>query len=107
LTEVLDDKTPIFVPDAGFACLLAVCLAARALADDSLDEERTAFIRALVPVAANNATALDTVLSYLLLPTRPHNARLLEEVAREAGPVVFGDVAPSMTQIGPDAAMCS
>jgi hypothetical protein len=44
------------------------------------------------------------VLSYLLIASQPDDAELLEEVAREAGPVVFADVAPSTAQIGPDAA---
>jgi hypothetical protein len=99
----MDDKTAIFVRDAGFACLLAVRLAARALAD----EERTALIRALVSGCSEQRGGARHSVGYLLLATRPHNARLLEEVAREAVPVVFGDVAPSMTPIGPDAAMCS
>jgi hypothetical protein len=54
----------VLVPDPGFAPLLAIHFAARALADDSLDEERGALFRALVPVAASNPTALDTLLSY-------------------------------------------
>lgn len=104
LTEMLGDKAPIQVPDPGFAPLLAVHLAARVLAEDSLEDERGALLRALVPVAANNPTALDTVLSYLLIDNQPDDPELLEDIVREAGPVVFGDVAPSTAQIGPDAA---
>jgi hypothetical protein len=59
-------KTRVRVVDPGFAPLLAVHFAARALADHSLHGERGALFRALVPVAASNPTAADTVLSYLL-----------------------------------------
>jgi hypothetical protein len=102
LTETLGDKAAIRVPDPGLAPLLAVHLAARVLADDSLEDERGELLRALVPVAASNPTLLDTMLSYLLIADQPDDADLLEEVAKEAGPVVFVDVAPSKAQIGPD-----
>ena len=102
LTQTLDDRTRVLVPDPGFAPLLAVHFAARALADNSLDDERGALLRALVPVAAINPTALDTLLSYVLIANEPHDPKLLEDIVREAGPVVFGDVAPSTAQIGPD-----
>jgi hypothetical protein len=92
------------VPDPGFPPLLAVHLAARALTDHSLDEERGALLRSLVPVAANNPIALDTLLSYLLIANQPDDPELLEDIVREAGPVVFGDVSPSTAQIGPDTA---
>jgi hypothetical protein len=105
LTQTLDDKTRVRVPDPGFAPLLAIHFAARALADGSLDEERGALFRALVPIAASNPTALDTLLSYLLIANQPDESKLLEEIVREAGPVVFGDVMRPMAQIGPDAAI--
>ena len=92
----------IRVPDPGMAPLLAVHLGARMLADDSLVDERSALLRTLVPVAASNPTALDTVLSYLLIATRPEDPELLAEIAKEAGPVVFANVAPLNAQIGPD-----
>jgi hypothetical protein len=102
LTQTLEANTLVRVPDPGFAPLLAVHLAARTFADDALDDERGALVRALVPVAASNPTALDTLLSYLLIATQPEDPELLEDIVREAGPVVFGDVAPSTAQIGPD-----
>jgi hypothetical protein len=105
LTQTLDDKTRVRVPDPGFAPLLAIHLAARALTDDSLDEERGALFRALVPIAASNPTALDTLLSYLLFANHPDDPELLEDIVREAGPAIFGDVMRPMAQIGPDAAI--
>jgi len=104
LTEKLDDKTTIRVPDAGFAPLLTIHLAARVLADHAMEQDGAALIRALVPVAVNNPTALDTVLSYLLIAAKPDDPELLEEILAEVGPVVFADVAASAAQIGPDAA---
>jgi hypothetical protein len=104
LTQRLAGRTEVRVPDPGFAPLLAVHFSARALADQSLDEvRRVALLRALVPVAASNPTALDTLLSYLLIVNEPDDAELLEDIVREAGDVVFSDVAPSAAQIGPDA----
>jgi hypothetical protein len=102
LSQKLDKNTMVRVPDPGFAPLLAVHFAARALADESLEEERGELFRALVPVATVNPTALDSLLSYLLIATDPDDPELLEDIVREAGPVAFGDVAPSNAQIGPD-----
>ena len=107
LTQKLKAKTSVRVPDPGFAHLLAIHLSARSLADDTLDDERGALIRMLVPVSASSPTALDTLLSYLLIATQPEDEELLEEIAREAGPVTFTDAAPSNAQIGPDAVMPS
>jgi hypothetical protein len=104
LTEKLRDRAIIRVPDPGFAPLLAGHLAARVLADHAMEESRTALLRALVPVAVNNPTALDTVLSYLLIAAKPDDPELLEEIVAGVGPVVFADVAASAAQIGPDAA---
>jgi putative chitinase len=41
----------------------------------------------------------------LLIATQPDDAELLEEIAKEAGPVAFGDVPVPLAQIGPDAAI--
>jgi hypothetical protein len=76
------------VPDPEMAPLLAARLAAEALAVDLPKGERIRVIQSLVPVAAPNPTALDTVLSRLLvaaipLMTRTH-LRLLA--------VPFGDL---------------
>jgi hypothetical protein len=105
LTQVLASQTCVRVPDPGLAPLLAVHFGARALSERSLDEgrERGALLRALVPVAAINPTALDTLLSYVLIATEPDDPDLLEDVIREAGPIAFRDVAPAAAQIGPHA----
>jgi hypothetical protein len=102
LTETLAAGTTVRVPDPGLAPLLAIHLAARTLADDALEDERVDLVRALVPVAAANATALDTLLGYLLIAAEPDDEALLEAIVREAGPVVFSDPVPAATQIGPD-----
>lgn len=104
LTQSLRDKELVRVPDPGFVPLLAVHFAARVLSDESLDGNRGALIRALVPVAAINPTALDTILSYLLIANPPDDPELLEDITKETGPVVLNDIAPSEAQIGPDAA---
>lgn len=105
LAQQIAPGTPVQVPDPGFSPLLAVHLAARVLADSSLATRREALVRVLVPVAAVNSTALDSVLSYLLMAKLPDDPELLEEIVDVTGPVVFGDVSPSEAQIGPDATM--
>jgi hypothetical protein len=101
LTQILDDKMPLRVPDPGFAPLLAVHFAARVLADESLEEERAALVRALVPISASNPTALDTLLSYLLIANQPDDPELLEHISTEAGGIAFVEPALPMTQVGP------
>jgi hypothetical protein len=77
--------TPIHVPDPGLAPLLAARLAAEMLVAPGLStEERVAVIRSLVPVAAANATALDTVLARLLLVERPVDPAILGRIAELA-----------------------
>jgi hypothetical protein len=61
--------------------------------------------RALVPVVASDPTALDTVVSYLLIASRADDPEVLEDVVKEAGEVAFSDPLPSLAQIGPDAVM--
>jgi hypothetical protein len=74
--------TPIHVPDPGLAPLLAARLAAEALVAPELSAaERVALIRSLVPVAALNPTALDTVLARLLLAERPTDSAILGRLA--------------------------
>jgi hypothetical protein len=102
LTQKLEGETQVRVPDPGFAPLLAVHLGARTFAEAALDDQRGALVRTLVPVAMSNPTALDTLLSYLLIAAEPEDAELLEDIAKEAGSVVFSDVAPPAVQIGPD-----
>jgi hypothetical protein len=106
LSDVLEPYTPVRVPDPGLAPLLAVHLAARVLADDALEERRTALIRELIPVAAINPTALDTVLSYLLIAAEP-DEDVLDDIAIEVGGVRFNDMTAPAAQIGPDATMPS
>ncbi len=83
--EPLPPATPVNVPDGGFETLLAARLAAEALVETSLPEQRRiALIQSLVPIAAANLTALDTVLSRLLLTARPTDVAVLEVLERTA-----------------------
>jgi hypothetical protein len=97
--------TLVKVPDPGLAPLLAVHLAARTLAAQSLGTDRVRLIRLLVPAALQNATTLDTVLSYLLIASALKDVAILERVVKETGPIVFADEKPPAGQIGPDAAI--
>jgi hypothetical protein len=81
---------------------VAVHLGARTFAEAALDDQRGALVRTLVPIAVSNPTALDTLLSYLLIAAQPEELELLEDIAKETGSVVFSDVAPPSAQIGPD-----
>ncbi len=77
--------TPIHVPDPGLAPLIAARLAAEAMIVPGLfDPERVTLIRSLVPVAAANPTALDTVLARLLLMERPVDLPILNRLAEIA-----------------------
>ena len=68
----LPDGTEVRIPDRGLAPLLAARFAAAVLVDPTLNApQRIEAIQALVPVAAANPTALDTVLARLLLAARP------------------------------------
>lgn len=83
--EPLASGTPVNIPDAGFASLLAARFAAEVLVDTSLpDQQRVALIQSLVPIAAANPTALDTVLSRLLLAARPTDIAVLGMVEQTA-----------------------
>jgi hypothetical protein len=105
LAEPLDDGDPVVVPDPGLAPMLAVHLAARALADDALADDRAPLIRALVPVAAVDAVALDTLLSYLLLAIEPDDTGLMDDIVKVAGPVHMLDQGVPLAPIGPDGVM--
>jgi hypothetical protein len=64
--------TEVNVPDRGFSTLLAARVAAGVLADPGLGpDEQAEVIKSLAPVAADNPTALDTVLARLLLAAGP------------------------------------
>jgi hypothetical protein len=80
--QPLPTGTTVNVPDPGLAPLLAARLAAEALATpEPPPPERAALIRSLVPVAVADLTALDTVLSRLLLAERPSNLAILDALA--------------------------
>jgi hypothetical protein len=103
ISEVMTAGTQVRVPDPGFAPLLAVHFAARALADDSVVDERVALMSALVPVAAINPTALDTVLSYLVITADLQDEGLLQDICDQVGPIIRSDATAPAGQIGPDA----
>jgi len=105
VTAMLPEGLAIRVPDPGFPPLLAIHFAARAFADDTLAGERAALIRSLVPVAAVNATALDTMLAYLVIAAELQESDLLDEIAALAGVPVPTDVPAPSGQIGPDSVM--
>jgi hypothetical protein len=93
----LPPGTRINVPDPGLAPLLAARFAARALADPALSsDQRQRVIRALLPVAAADATALDLVLARLLLASRTQDLVVLDSVvalAVEGETTAGGDAA--------------
>jgi hypothetical protein len=77
----LQEGTAVRVPDVRFAPLLAARLAAEVLVSPSVDGTRTALLRRLVPSAVDNASALDAVLSRLLLSARATEPGVLDAVA--------------------------
>lgn len=102
LADELAGGTPVLIPDPGLAPLLAIHFAAAVLAGQNLAGERASLIQSLVPNALANPTALDTVLSYLLIAVAPDNVQILEEITQEIGPVKALDVAPPTANIGVD-----
>jgi hypothetical protein len=76
------------VPDPEMTPLVAARLAAEALVAPLGQQERVRLIRSLVPVAAANPTALDTVLSRLLVAASP----LLASASLNALVDEFGDL---------------
>ncbi len=86
LADAVDDPLPpgtrVNIPDNGFAALLAARLAAAVLGDPALPRlDRTRLIRRLVPLAVMNPTALDTLLSRLLIAAQPSDTAILAELA--------------------------
>jgi hypothetical protein len=74
-------NTPVAVPERAFAPILAARLSAEALVSPTLAaHERSRSIRRLVPVAADNPTAMHTVLSRLLLAELPADPPVLEAI---------------------------
>jgi hypothetical protein len=100
LTDTLKKGTPVLIPDPGLAPLLAIHLAAATLADDSPAGDPVSLIQSLVPSAVANPTALDTVLSYLLIAMDPDDVQMLTAITKEIGPVEALDVAPPSSNIG-------
>lgn len=94
--------TPVRVPDPGFAPLLASHLAARVMADVPPGPGRARLLRRLVPVAAANATTLDTVLACLLIAAAPEDDGILADIARAAGPVAQVQADAPRGNVGPE-----
>jgi hypothetical protein len=96
--NTLPAGTQVNVPDPGFPPVLATRFAARTIATPALPPERQErIIRALVPIAAADATALDLVLARLLLASRSQDRAKLKAVAELA--------ARSEAEALPDAAL--
>jgi len=84
--QTLPNRTPINVPDPGFATWIAAHLSAELLSSQTLsDSERLSLLQLLVPIASPNPTLLDTVLSRLLLVVRPSDLAVLSELESLAG----------------------
>lgn len=84
----LPDGAEVRIPDRGLAPLLAARLTAAIVVDPSLGSlQRAKAVQALVPVAAANPTALDTVLARLLVaavPADPVRLGALQDLAEKA-----------------------
>lgn len=94
----LDQGSLVRVPDIRWAPMLAAYLASRVLRAPGLGRpERAALLLRLVPVAAPDGTALDTVLARLLVALGPQPEEALsaldESVAEFGPPEVQGGVA--------------
>jgi hypothetical protein len=71
----------VAIPDSGFPAVLAARLSAEVLADGGLSTDTKAdLVRMLVPVAVVNPTALDVVLSRLLLASSPISKDILDRL---------------------------
>jgi len=80
-TQLLPAGAPVTIPDPEMLPLIAARLSAEVVADGKLsDEERVRLLQALVPVAAQNLTALDAVLARLLLVSSPADAGTLDRL---------------------------
>jgi hypothetical protein len=77
--DALQPGTAVRIPDPWLTPLLAARLAAEVLSLPHLSKvDRVAAIQRLVPLAAANLTALDAVLSRLLLAARPSQPAMLD-----------------------------
>lgn len=80
---------PVRLPDPGFITWLAARFAGRAAADRTLSSSgRIAVIRSLVPLSAANPTALDTVLSRLVLAQQPTRLETLDRITSLANAAI-------------------
>ena len=83
--EALPIGTEVNVPDQGFATQLAARFAAEVLSDPALTQpQRVSLIQQLVPLASVSPTALDTVLTRLLLAAQPVDEETLSIIERLA-----------------------
>jgi hypothetical protein len=105
--DPLQPGTQVRVPERRFAPLMAARLAAEALADPSIPEkDRKVLICQLVPRAADNPTAMYTILSRLLLAAEPDDrsvtAAALDEI-EELAPKSWLEepAATTATELGP------
>jgi hypothetical protein len=90
------------VPDPEFTPLLAARLSAAVLQDASLAPvDRVKLIQSLVPAAAANPTALDTVLARLLIAAGPLDASMIAKLADAVRAAAPADRQP------PDAALAA
>jgi hypothetical protein len=81
LIEPLPSETLVNLPDPDFAPLLAARFAAEILISPTLSaSQRVQLIQLLVPIATRNPTALDTILSRLLLAAHPLDGGVLAEL---------------------------
>jgi hypothetical protein len=82
--EALPSGTRLRIPDRTFGPHLAAYFSAAALAGTSLTvDQRVTLIKSMVPIAQPNPTALDAVLSRLMLATLPDEAKMLQGLEME------------------------
>jgi hypothetical protein len=75
--------------------MLAVHYSARMLGRPGAAGNRAELIRSMVPMAAGNATALDSVMGYLLVAASVEDTVVMEKIAGELGtPAVRDDGKP-------------
>ena len=91
LGATIDGETLVKVPDPGLAPALAIHLAARVLKEPALEDKRADLIRRLVPHAAANATAFDTMLSYLAIASAVDDMQILKSLTSLFGPPAVKD----------------
>ena len=91
LDAAMPNGTVVKVPDPGLVPALAIHLAARVLNEPALEEKRADLIRRLVPLAAANATAFDTVLSYLTIASAVEDSQALQKLVTQLGPPTVKD----------------